>query len=473
MTENHDVLGHTFYQIPDAQYTYRLSMRGITRIPKKIFAYIYQISFGLITSLAFAFIVPTIIDVVVQSAGKQMVAIKAFIVLGASSLFVFSGLIIYLARVISYNKRMNEIPSRVIYVPAQHDLPRPVYALIEKNLKRCWGDIRQQALPLLNVHASINYPGRAPSSVVQQHNTNVGDGLSGTLFPPNLYYEDIILSVGDRLLLQRQDDLEWGRPSPVYTFRQFLRHLHQMLITLAPPMALLVNSRAFDEMPDYDRLANLYDQMRYSGRLIEERTLLEFMVEFDVVARQSHEWLDWIDAALIESSPSNPSNPPIPLPHFSVDPAERDFLDRSTLLALVALNDDHWYRRPSIRSVGLQPQGICSLLSLAVSFSQPRQHPEKHQNIPLNLLPSSERFPRPSPQNSFKSSVLIPTRPRRLSRNTFRSSRSGRSSVRSRLAIGTDSHSTKSLSNLHRRESGASSNSEDEDSMESVRRYDP
>ncbi|RCK60744.1 Defect at low temperature protein 1 [Candida viswanathii] len=241
----------------------------ILNLPQRLLRWIYSMSMVVCILLMLGFIAVTPLDVIVQtlSTGNDT-AVKTFIVIIVCVVFLFVLIIIYLARVYQFRVSLNDIPTKSLYIPFENDFPRPVFRYIDDNLQRC-SDIKFKAGPLQDEDCIINHPGLSPPEYVQKINaTKKRDNGEGTLLPPNVQYEDIIRSLGDKFYMGKiltQDDI------PIEL------SMKEIIIYLAK-QCMEYDVR---NVPNLNRLIELYENFRFNDKLIKEEDIFEFMIEFD------------------------------------------------------------------------------------------------------------------------------------------------------------------------------------------------
>lgn len=224
----------------------------------------------LLITLLLAFIAVTPIDVIVQTSSASSSGIKLFIVVIVCVVFLVVSFALYFQRIYQHRVSMNDIPSKSVYVPYEHDFPKPVFKHIERKFKQCQA-IKIEAGPLNHKCVTINHPGLSPPIYIQERNT----GNEGNLLPPNLLYEDVVHSLGDKFNLS--DGFKSQLPCPKhYTLRDIMIHLSHILI----------DDKCYDpkDMPDINRLLNLYEKFKFGPSLIKEHEMVEFMVIFTRVS---------------------------------------------------------------------------------------------------------------------------------------------------------------------------------------------
>lgn len=244
----------------------------ITSIPKRLFRWIYSISLILLIILTLAFVAVTPIDVIIQTLGAQASGIKLFIVIIVCVVFLLMLIILYSLRVYQFTISMNDIPSKSVYIPFEGDFPQDTFNAIDRKLQEC-RDLREKATPLGN-NVIINNPGMSPPEYIQERNRKIlGDQLgSGTSLPPTANYEDIVRSIGDKLVSNGKVLTQVDLPKH-YSFREMIIFLTELFIVNGNVPA--------DRIPNVTRIIGLYNKFRFGPQLILEIELLEFMVEFD------------------------------------------------------------------------------------------------------------------------------------------------------------------------------------------------
>ena len=209
----------------------RPKVTTILSLPQKLLQWIYSISLILILLLLLLVISVTILDVVIQTLQSPSdLALKTFTVLGACGFFIFISIIIYFVRLYQLRVSINNIPNKSLYIPFENDFAnKAIFHYIDDKLKYCH-EIKFKSGPLQNAMYIINHPGLSPPEYIMKRNaqclTNMnrnvfpmtkqsngdlinqinessncgGSGIvgEGTLLPPNIHYEDVIRSFGDK-----------------------------------------------------------------------------------------------------------------------------------------------------------------------------------------------------------------------------------------------------------------------------------
>lgn len=190
-----------------------------------------------------------------------------FIVVAVCVAFAVLSAILYFLRIYQHRVALNDIPSKSVYVPGEHDMPKKVYEIVENKLRECVAEIRPKAGPLHD-DCVINHPGMAPPEYVQRRNKAV-DG-EGTLLPPNASYEDIIRGLGDK----------WRSDAPAVAQMDIPHHY-----SFRERVILLTTLKRHDEeFFDLKKTIELYEKLKFGPNLIKERDLLEFMIHVDKFA---------------------------------------------------------------------------------------------------------------------------------------------------------------------------------------------
>lgn len=258
-------------------------MMNVIKLPKRLAGWLYSISLVLIVCLTIGFIAVTPIDIMAKtSSGTPDPAVKVVIVTVVCVLFLVWSFIIYFARVVRLRIRMNDIPSKSIYIPSRHDFVPQVWHHIDDELKRCLTQVRVEAGPLY-AHEPINCNGLAPPQYIQKNNEKNGHV---NLLPPLTRYDEIIQSLGDKFMNSNRFKGRQGTSAnmtkmamtmvdiPVnYSFKEIVLYLEKMY------------SGQEDCWDGSDRLVELYEKFRFSGELISEEDIMEFMIEFDKLGK--------------------------------------------------------------------------------------------------------------------------------------------------------------------------------------------
>lgn len=255
------------------------------QFPRILFRWFYTFSLLVITIVATLMVAVTPIDVIIQSSDASFSSIKVFIVIGVCVIFVLVSIIMYLLRIFQNKVALNDIPSKSIYIPGKGDMPKRCFKEIDQNLVRN-SEVQMKAGPLFNKSIIISYPGLSPPDYVQEKNLKCfSDGNNsavcpGTLLPPGACYEDIIRSIGDKLKMGGRVLTQLDVPKNL-SFREILIYVFKVYKT-DPNFQT-------ERLPDIKRLIVLYEKMTFGPNLIEERDILEFMVEFEKLVQYCQE----------------------------------------------------------------------------------------------------------------------------------------------------------------------------------------
>ncbi|CAH6722894.1 putative defect at low temperature protein 1 [[Candida] jaroonii] len=232
-------------------------------LPRRLFRWIYSVSLFILVSILMALIAVTPIDVIVQTASASFSGIKLFIVIVVCVLFLIISFTLYFSRIYQHRVAMNDIPNHSMYVPQEHDLPKRIYHHIDEKNQYC-KEVQEMAGPLTN-DITINYPGMQPPEYIQAR--NVG---SGNLLPPSLHYDEVIRSFTDKFTILENFESSLKTPKH-FTFRE-------MVLSIAQD--LRINRKAgAEELPNFSLFLSLYEKFKFSGKLIEENEMVDFMVE--------------------------------------------------------------------------------------------------------------------------------------------------------------------------------------------------
>ncbi|KAG7191539.1 Defect at low temperature protein 1 [Scheffersomyces spartinae] len=224
--------------------------------------------------LGFATITP--LDVVLQTFGSQTWGIKIFVVIADYIVFFILLLVIYFLRMYKSRAALRDITSSSAYMPFEGDFPTEVFQAIDTKLSQCVGEIRVKAGPLYNEKEIINHPGLSPPAYVQKRNERLfkDTTTSGRLLPPDACYEDIIKSLGDKLMID-QKFLNSVEFPPSFTIRELM-------------MFLVRTFRVEEQGVDGDKIVELYEKFRFGPDLIKEEEMFEFIVLFDKLGQAVH-----------------------------------------------------------------------------------------------------------------------------------------------------------------------------------------
>lgn len=249
-------------------------------LPRRLFRWLYSFSLFIFAFLTFGFVAVTPIDVIVQTLGTSYSGIKLFIVIIVCVVFLVVTLILYFLRIFHSRVALNDIPLKSVYIPFENDLPRVVCERIDEKLTECM-DIKEKGGPLGNKEAVINHPGRSPPEYIQEKNRLLGD--EGTFLPPNAEYEDVLRGFSDKL---RLDGKTLGQKSipDTYSFRELIVSLTKVIVTERPNLKVY--------LPDFKVLIELYEKMKFGKELINEKDLLDFMIQLDKLSFFFHGNLD-------------------------------------------------------------------------------------------------------------------------------------------------------------------------------------
>lgn len=239
-------------------------------LPRRFLVWIYSFSLVLLVLFTLGFIAVTPIDVIVQTTGSSSSAIKMFIVIIVCVVFLVLALVIYFLRILQNRVSLNDIPAKSVYIPFEGDLPISCFKEIDKTLKECISVMKEKAGPLYNEKLIINHPGVSPPEYIQKR--NISDTGEGTLLPPNACYEDVIRSLGDRFKLD-------GRVLTLVDFPKYLS-LREIILFLSEKCLNDPNVNT-DRVPNLSLLIELYEKFKFGPDLINEKELLDFIIEFD------------------------------------------------------------------------------------------------------------------------------------------------------------------------------------------------
>lgn len=248
----------------------------LIRWPRVLIKLIYRFSFALLILALLGFAAITPLDVVVQTFGSTSWGIKMFVVIIVCIVFFVLLLVVYFLRMYKARAALRDITSSNAYMPFEGDFPAEVAREIDLKLALCVGEIRVKAGPLYNENEIINHPGLSPPTYVQKRNEKLfkDKTTSGRLLPPDACYEDVIKSLGDKLMID-QKFLNSVEFPPFYTIRELL-------------MFLVKTFNVEEQGVDGDKLVDLYEKLRFGPELIKEEELFDFVVRFDKLGQAVH-----------------------------------------------------------------------------------------------------------------------------------------------------------------------------------------
>lgn len=205
----------------------------------------YRTSFFIFMTLfiGFASVVP--IDSISQaSQSDNNYALNTFVVVGALVLFGITASVISITRVYLLRTALADIPKR--YVPIEpNDLPRGCSEMIQDNITRC-EEVRTRALQTPGV---AKHPGLS--------------GPDSELLPPLLKFDDAVRSIGMKLKWDKNfPGSELTVPENM-SFREAIAYSQTKVPSSNPELC-----RQYVE---------LYEELRYSGKLITEEQFVSFM----------------------------------------------------------------------------------------------------------------------------------------------------------------------------------------------------
>ncbi len=211
-------------------------------VSRRLQSILYWTSLGFLVIIMIGFIVVMPIDAILQSRQTNL-ALNTFIIVGACSLFVIFAIILYTIRVVIARQSLADIPKK--YVPRLDDFPKECADFITEEYERC-KTIWERAGP----HELISHPGLSnPTS---------------ELLPGALPYEDVVRSVGERVVWRSLMTLPQEQRIPRNrTFRYVA-------------MTLSSNKDTKDHGL-WKEYLKIYERLRFSGKAITEEEFLRFM----------------------------------------------------------------------------------------------------------------------------------------------------------------------------------------------------
>lgn len=208
----------------------------------RLWCYRLTFFFFMLFFIGFCAVVP--IDAISKASQSSNYALNTFVVVGALVLFGVFSAFITTTRIFILRSSLGDIPKR--YVPLDvDDLPHACIKMIEANFDKC-EHIRKRALV-------------APSSVKHA-------GLSSPdsdVLPPLLRYEDTIRAIGMKL--------KWDNTSVMNNLAVPKNLSFREIVAFLEENKDVSNTRACREYVE------LYEELRYSGKLITEEKFVRFM----------------------------------------------------------------------------------------------------------------------------------------------------------------------------------------------------
>lgn len=228
-------------------------------LPRRLFKWIYSVSLVILITLMLVLIAVTPIDVIIQTSSASARGVKLFIVIVVCVLFLVASFFLYFLRVYQHRVSMNDIPSKSVYIPTNNDLPKYVIRHITTKYDECQ-EVSRKAGPLYD---QIAHLGLSPPAYIKRNG----------LLPPNLMYEDVVRSFGDKFTFH---------DSFTSMAVKLPRHFTMRLIIILMVRNLVDKQYASYDQFDYvDRMLKLYEKFKYGKQLITESEMVEFMVQCD------------------------------------------------------------------------------------------------------------------------------------------------------------------------------------------------
>lgn len=256
------------------------SDRNPFHLPSRLFQWLYSFSLIIFMLVAFALIIVTPLDIIVQTWGSPSTGAKIVIVIGACAIFFLVSFLLYVSRLYHSRVVLNQIPSKSVYVPLEkHDLPSSVIRHIDERLRHNLSVTKVRAGPLHNKRETLNFPGMLPPEYIQQRNIAMGFPEKGTFLPPNCKYNDVIDIIGLTLRFDGPQVTNFDIPAH-YTVRELIITITKMLVEDGEMDAALI--------PSAQIVVDLYDKFQFGPDLIAEEDLVTFLVEFEKLSLIFH-----------------------------------------------------------------------------------------------------------------------------------------------------------------------------------------
>lgn len=191
---------------------------------------------------AFCAVIP--IDAISKASESNNYALNTFVVVGALVLFGIISAITTTARFFVLRKAMLDIPKRYVPLDAD-DMPRRCHEMIEANFTKC-EHVRQLALRVPKV---VKHPGLS--------------GPESDTLPPLIRFDDAVRAIGLKL--------KWDNGLLRTRF-----HVPENL-TMRETLAFLELHKVITDPVMCRDYVALYEELRYSGKLITEEKFIRFM----------------------------------------------------------------------------------------------------------------------------------------------------------------------------------------------------
>lgn len=215
------------------------------RTHEGVWLWLYRFTFLLFMVFFLLFCAVMPIDAISKASKSANYALNTFVIVGALVAFGLIATFMATTRIYLIRSSLSDIPKR--YVPLDvDDLPHSCISMIEANFERC-ESIRQRALKAPKV---VRHPGLS--------------GPDSDTVPPLLNFDDAVRALGLKLKWDNTNlFIDSFEVPPNLSFREIVAFLEMN--------RALVNNELCQEYVE------LYEELRYSGRLITEDKFIRFM----------------------------------------------------------------------------------------------------------------------------------------------------------------------------------------------------
>jgi hypothetical protein len=208
----------------------------------RLWLYQFTFFFFMVFFVGFCAVMP--IDAISKASKSTNYALNTFVVVGALVVFGICAAFLTSTRYYRLRRVMNDIPKR--YLPLDiDDLPHNCIRMIEKNQREC-EHVRELAL---RTPKDVKHPGLS--------------GPESETLPPLLKFDDVVRAIGLKLKWDNSFAPNSLKTPDNLTFSEIVAFLETRIVCTDPTL-----NREYVE---------LYEELRYSGKLITEHKFVRFM----------------------------------------------------------------------------------------------------------------------------------------------------------------------------------------------------
>ncbi|ODQ79161.1 hypothetical protein BABINDRAFT_8754 [Babjeviella inositovora NRRL Y-12698] len=246
-------------------------------LPRRILLLILSVSWGFLFLILIALVAVIPVDAIVQLKNSVYI-FNIFVIVSVCAFFIVVTLSIYFSRLFQFRAAIEDIPKHYIPITEQ-DLGDKVFHSIKESLERTRAAL--VSLGPKDIHL-INHPGLSPPAYTddtlsrnEKHDPHdfaldpdIHDAMS--TLPPNLVYEDVLRSIGDKIKFGDHHFFNLEMAIPAYfSFREIFYFLGESHFHDHPQQARV------EEL--IDELVDLYEHLRFSGQPIRLDQFVDFM----------------------------------------------------------------------------------------------------------------------------------------------------------------------------------------------------